>query len=233
MKRELFAFLQEMGRIEPLLLFLDDLHWADVSTVDLLAYLGSRCAGLRLFIVLTYRPSDLLLNKHPFLQVKLELQSRGVCRELGVEFLSREDIQTYLALQFSGHRFPAEFATLIHAQTEGNPLFMVDLLHYLQTRGVITEEQGQWTLAQAVPAIQRELPESVRSMIQRKIEQLGEAERRLAGGGQRTRLRVRLGGVGQGAVGGCRRGRGAARKPGANACFCPVRFASRNSPTGR
>jgi predicted ATPase len=179
MKRELLAFLQELGRIEPLLLFLDDLHWADLSTVDLLAYLGSRCAGLRLLIVLTYRSAELMLNKHPFLPVKLELQSRGVCRELGVEFLTREDIENYLALQFSGHRFPAEFAPLIHAQTEGNPLFMVDLLHYLQTRKVILQETGPWTLAQAVPDIQRELPESVRSMIQRKIEQLGEAERRL------------------------------------------------------
>ena len=50
------------------MLFLDDLHWADASTVDLLAYVGSKCAALRLLLVLTYRPTDLLLSKHPFVQ---------------------------------------------------------------------------------------------------------------------------------------------------------------------
>src|SRR5262249_34258579 len=77
------------------------------------------------------------------------------------------------------HTFPANFAALIHARTEGNPLFMVDVLHYLRERGQIAEEQGRWALTQSVADIQQELPESVRSMIQRKIDQLSEADRRL------------------------------------------------------
>ena len=68
-------------RLRPLLLFLDDLHRADASTVDLLAYIGSKCAGLRLLVVLTYRPTDLLLSKHPFAAVKQDFQGRGVGRE--------------------------------------------------------------------------------------------------------------------------------------------------------
>ena len=87
LKRELGAFLQEVSRLRPLLLFLDDLHWADASTVDLLAYIGSKCAALRLLLVLTYRPTDLLLSKHPFVPVKQELQARGVCREIVLELL--------------------------------------------------------------------------------------------------------------------------------------------------
>ena len=179
LKRELGAFLQEVSRLRPLLLFLDDLHWADASTVDLLAYLGGKCAGLRALLVLTYRPTDLLLGKHPFGPVKLDLQARGVCREVALEFLTRPDIERYLALEFPEHRFPEEFAALVHARTEGSPLFMVDLLRYLRDRQVLTQEQGRWTLGQSVPDLQRELPESVRSMIQRKIDQLGEDDRRL------------------------------------------------------
>ena len=109
LKRELGAFLQEVSRLRPLVLFLDDLHWADASTVDLLAYLGSKCAALRLLLVLTYRPSDLLLSQHPFVPVKLELQARGVCREIALPLLTRQDIERYLALAFAGHRFPEEF----------------------------------------------------------------------------------------------------------------------------
>jgi tetratricopeptide (TPR) repeat protein len=179
LKRELAAFLQEVARLQPLVLFLDDLHWADTSTVDLLTYLGSKCAAMRLLLVLSYRPSDLLLSQHPFLHVKLELQGRGVCREIPLGFLNRPDLERYLALEFPEHGFPADFAGLIHTRTEGNPLFMVDLLRYLRERGVIAQEQGRWALTQSVADVQQELPESVRSMIQRKIDQLTEADRRL------------------------------------------------------
>ena len=179
LKRELGAFLREVSHLRPLLLFFDDLHWADASTVDLLAYLGGRCAGMRALLVLTYRPTDLVLGKHPFGPVKLDLQARGVCRELALEFLTRADLDRYLALEFPGHCFPEEFAALVHARTEGSPLFMADLLRYLRDRQVLAQEQGRWTLGQSIPDLRRDLPESVRGMIQRKIDQLGEDDRRL------------------------------------------------------
>ena len=178
LKRELSAFLQEASRVRPLVFFLDDLHWADVSTVDLLAYIGGKVGSLRMLIVATYRPSDLLLAKHPFAEIKLVLQERGVCRDLAVAFLAAADVELYLTQEFPEHRFPREFVSLIHAKTEGSPLFMVDLTRYLRTRGVIAEDgEGRWSLAESVPDIRRELPESVRSMIQRKIDQLSDAER--------------------------------------------------------
>jgi serine/threonine protein kinase len=179
LKREFGAFLQEVSRLRPSVLFVDDLHWADASTVDLLAYIGSKCVGLRLLLVLTYRPTDLLLSKHPFVPVKQDLQTHGVCREIALELLTRADVERYLALEFPEHRLPEGLAVLIHAKTEGNPLFMVDLLRHLRDRQVLAQEQGRWVLAQSLPDLERELPESVRSMIDRKIAQLGEGDRRL------------------------------------------------------
>jgi predicted ATPase len=178
-KRELGVFLHELSWQRPLVVFLDDVHWADPSSVDLLAYLGSRCPKWRLLVVLTYRPSDLLRSQHPFGPVKLELQARGICHEVALPFLSRDDLAQYLALAFAGHRFPEEFAAALHARTEGNPLFMVDLLRYLRDRGVIVQEHGVWALVGAVPDLQRELPESVRGMIQRKVDQLSAVDRHL------------------------------------------------------
>jgi predicted ATPase len=160
-------------------LFLDDVHWADPSSVELLAYLGGRCAGLHLLLVLTYRPSDLLLGRHPFGPLQLELQGRGACREVALPLLSRADSDRYLALAFPGHRFPGEFAAVLYARTEGHPLFLVDLLRYLRDRGAILQEQDRWVLGQALPDLQRELPESVRGLIRRKLDQLGAADRRL------------------------------------------------------
>src|SRR5262249_13402116 len=163
----------------PLVLFLDDVHWADASTVDLLAYLGARCAGLRLLVLLTYRPTELLLGQHPFVPVQLELQRHGDCREVPLGFLDRAEVESYLGLAFRGPGLPAEFAAVIHAKTEGSPLFLVDLLRYLRDRGVIAEGPDGWGLAQAVPDCRRELPESVRSLIQKKLDRLGEVDRRL------------------------------------------------------
>jgi adenylate cyclase len=179
LKLEFGAFLQEASRLRPMVLFLDDLHWADSSTVDLLAYIGSKCAGLRLVVVLTYRPTELLLSKHPFILVKQDFQARGICRELALELLSRRDIERYLALEFPEHRFPPGLAVLVHGRTEGNPLFMVDLLRHLRDQQVLGKDSGHWVLARSLPDLKRELPESVRSMIERKIAQLAEGDRRL------------------------------------------------------
>jgi predicted ATPase len=178
-KRELAVFLGELSRQRPVVVFLDDVHWADPSSVDLLAYLGGRCAWLRLLLVLTYRPSDLLRAEHPFGPVKLDLEGRGVCREVALPFLSRADFDRYLALAFAGHQFPEELAAVLHARTEGNPLFMVDLLRYLRDRGVIVQDQGCWVLARALPDLPRDLPASIRAMVQRTVDQLIAADRHL------------------------------------------------------
>ena len=60
MKRELRALLDDLSRAKPLVVFIDDLHWSDVSTVDLLGYLCRQFGSMRLLIVVTYRPTDLL-----------------------------------------------------------------------------------------------------------------------------------------------------------------------------
>jgi DNA-binding SARP family transcriptional activator/predicted ATPase len=179
MKLELAAFLEAVCRSSPLVLFFDDVHWIDPSTVDLLAHLGSRIASLRLLIVLAYRPSEMLLGKNVFWPMKLDLQTRGVCREISLDFLTPDEVGQYLTLEFPGHGFSADFATLVHNRTDGSPLFMVDLLRYLRDHGAIVEEADGWILAASLPDIERGLPESVRSMIERQLGQLAPIDRRL------------------------------------------------------
>ena len=82
--------------------------------------------------------------KHPFLQIRSDLQARGLCREVTLEFLSEADVAEYLALEFPRHAFTPEFPRLIHAKTEGSPLFMADLIRYLRDRTVIANTSGIW-----------------------------------------------------------------------------------------
>ncbi len=179
MKRELGGLCQELSRAQPLVIFIDDLHWANVSTIDILNYLAGRFADMRVLVLGTYRPSDMALARHPFLAIRSDLQSRGLFEEIGLRFLEPKDVERYLALEFPGHAFPSDFASVIHAKTEGSPLFMADLVRYLRDTGGIVEENGGWALARSLPEVPRDLPESIRGMIQRKIEQVDERDRKL------------------------------------------------------
>jgi predicted ATPase len=179
MKRELGTFVEEVSRARPLVLFLDDVHWADPSTVDLLAYVAGRLPHTRVLAIVTYRASDLKLSRHPFQALHLELQQRGIAREMPIESLAAGDVERYLALEFPGHDFPADFASFVHARTEGHPLFMADLLRTLRDRQIVGQQQGTWRLTRPIDEFRDETPASTRSMIELKIARLSEEDRRL------------------------------------------------------
>jgi tetratricopeptide (TPR) repeat protein len=179
MKREFGALLLEASRLRPFVLFLDDLHWADVSTIDMLNYLAGRLGQMRLLVLATYRPADMSLSQHPFLGIRDELSAHGALEEIPLVFLERRDVERYLALMFPRHRFPASLAEKIHAKTDGSPLFMADVVRYLRDSGSIVDRDGEWVLTRPEADAFRELPASIRSMIARKIEQLDEADRKL------------------------------------------------------
>ena len=157
------------------------MHWADPPTTDLLAYLARRIDTTRLLIVTTCRPSDLAQGRHQFLSVKLDLVARGMCREITPESLDLVAVARYIALQFPEHGFPSDFARLVHERSEGNPLFMSDLLRDLRRRQQVRQKDGRWVLADDLLSVERELPESIRSAVQRKVEALDDADRRLLG----------------------------------------------------
>src|SRR3989304_3283139 len=103
--------------------------------------------------------------------------SARVPRSWGV--WSQQEVSDYVALEFPFHVSPADFPEFIHAKTEGSPLFVAGLLRDLRDREILAQAGGRWRLGRGIPDIERELPESVHSMIQRTIEKLEEADRQL------------------------------------------------------
>jgi tetratricopeptide (TPR) repeat protein len=176
MRREFVNFLEAIAAIRPVILFLDDLHWADPSTCDLLTYLASRMTALRLLIIATYRPGEVLKDPLPF-STLLAMRRRGSPTDLKLPLLTESDIEEYLKIRFPQNSFPAEFKTVIQERTEGNPLFMTDLLDYLVESKVLTETNGAWSLVPDIGAVRGTIPFGARSVIRLKIEQLGEADR--------------------------------------------------------
>ena len=209
MKREMAALLEEASRLHPVVLFLDDLHWGDASTVDLLGYLADRLASMRLLIVVTFRQSELAQARHPFLSLKLDLQARGVCREMNLEYLSAEAVATYVALECPDHALPADLLRLIHQRTEGHALFLVDLIRDLKRRRRDCQgRQGRMRAGRR--------PAGARAGVARVGAQHDPAQAGRAGqlrppvavGGGRARRRLLRGGRGAGA----RPGRGRRRR---------------------
>src|SRR5262245_19329763 len=179
MLREMAEALEAGASETPVVLALEDLHWSDYSTLDLVSYLARRRKPAQLLVIATYRPVEVALSDHPLKGVKQELQWRRQCEELPLEYLSQETIGAYLTRRFAQHEFPAAFAALLHERTEGNPFFMVNAVDYLQDEGVIAERNGRWRLTVALAELELGVPESIRQMIEKQIGRLDRESQRV------------------------------------------------------
>jgi predicted ATPase len=179
MLREMVEAIEVLTAQRPLVLWFEDLHWADASTVDWLAAIAQQTAPARLFVIGSYRPSDLSLSNHPLRAVKQELVGKGKCKELLIPFLATDHVTQYLTRRYPRHQFPPELSTTIHQSTDGNPLFVVNMVDYLTAQGMIAEVDGRWQLRSRVEDITRSVPDSVRQLIEKQVEQLREEEQLL------------------------------------------------------
>ena len=178
MLREMGDLLAALAAHAPVALVLEDLHWADPSSVDLLRHLSHRAADQRLLIIGTYRPGDVEVSDHPLRSYKLEMEANSLCDGIALESLAPPAVARYLETRFAPNDFPVELAALIHAKTEGHPLFVTSLSQFLVERGDIAEGGGGWTLSRPLAELSLEAPENVRSMIRKKLETLCEEDRR-------------------------------------------------------
>jgi len=178
MLREMGDMLAALATHTPFALILEDFHWADPSSVDLLRHLSQRVGGQRLLIVCTHRQGDIEMTDHPLRSYKLEMEAHSLCEEITLGSLSRAAVAQYLDLRFAPNDFPPELTALIHAKTEGHSLFVTSLAQFLVERGDIMQHGDGWSLTRPLAEMNLEAPENVRSMIRKKLESLGEQDRR-------------------------------------------------------
>jgi len=182
MLREMSEALQALTEQGPLVLILEDLHWSDYSTLDLISFLATQRQAAQLMLIGTYRTVELIVRGHPLKAVKQELLAKQQCEELPVEYLSEDAVAKYLSLRFPTNRFPKELAGLIHERTEGNPLFMVNVVDYLVDEKIIAEYKGHWQLQVELDEVELGVPENIRYLIEKNIERLSEKEQRVLEG---------------------------------------------------
>lgn len=176
MLREMAELVEAVSAERPVVLVLEDLHWSDHSTLELLAYLAQRRAPARLLVVGTYRSAEVMRSDHPLRGIVQELTAHGQCRELALAPLGASDVAAYLHDRLAGAIVPAEVTTLVHRRTEGHPLFLVALVDYAVRQGHLVETNGTWRLAGG-GTLDADVPDTLRPLLARQVEALPAAER--------------------------------------------------------
>ncbi len=182
MLREFADALEILTAHDALILVLEDLHWSDTATLELLAYIARRRDPARLLIVGTYRPVEVLLHKHQLRSLIAELGPYPQCPEIVLDYLSRESVQAYV-LQRCGRipRLPRlkEFAEVLHRRTGGHPLFFTTIVDEFMRQRILESADAHYEhgFVETDPhAFANVIPTSVRQFIEHRFEQMSSEE---------------------------------------------------------
>ncbi|MBV8359503.1 MAG: AAA family ATPase [Deltaproteobacteria bacterium] len=190
MLRELAEAMEVISRERPLVLRLEDLHWSDYSTLEWLGFLARRQESAQLFVLGTYRPVEVIVREHPLKNLKHELQMHSHCRELLLAPLREMAVIQYLAQRFaapvssnmsSGEQQGADpapeslrkLAHTIYQRTDGNPLFMVNVVDYLlEQAGLKTLDAAAGKSEEMLGSDRIDAPPSIVQLIELNLERL-------------------------------------------------------------
>jgi DNA-binding SARP family transcriptional activator len=171
----LFALAAE----RPLVLVLDDLHWADISSISLLFHLGRHIASSRVLIVATYRPENVALGRdgkqHPLQSVLSEFKRLLDDNWMDLDQATRVEGRRFVdaVLDAELNRLGESFRRELFRRTMGQALFTTELLRDLQERGDLKRDQdGYWIEAQALDW--KKLPARVEAVIEKRLGRLPE-----------------------------------------------------------
>lgn len=181
MLREMADALEVLARDRVVLLVLEDLQWSDPSTVDLIAYIARRRQPARLLVVGSLRPVERTVDEHPLGGIQHDLQTKGLSDEITLGLLSRDAVHAYLEARFAGA--PAHalrgLATRVHERTEGNALFMVNMVNDLVASGLLVRRDDEWHVDGSIETAAERIPTGLQELIGRSMQDLAAETRRV------------------------------------------------------
>jgi DNA-binding winged helix-turn-helix (wHTH) protein/predicted ATPase len=177
MNRQFGDAVKELSRKSSLILFIDDFHWADSETVDLVGYLSLLLGQVRLMLIIAVRTTELIRSGHPFRQMSQELQVKGAFHEVPLRLLSFQEVGQYLDATALVAGEKERLAEYVYSYSEGNPLFMVSVLDFLKATHVLRETRGKWHIHADLNQMSAAIPPELDSFINRSVEQLDPDDR--------------------------------------------------------
>lgn len=169
------SFLREISRVAPLLLVLEDLHWADKPTLLLLRHIARSGDQARIMVICTYRETE-VFRADPLSETLADLRRDRLFDRFQLQGLDEEEVGA-LVNAWAGHDGRPAFVRAVYSQTEGNPFFVEEVLQHLAESGAIYRKDGMWTSDLTIDEMA--IPEGVRETIGRRIRRLSEPTYRM------------------------------------------------------
>jgi predicted ATPase len=178
---DLCGALEDLAREAVLILLLEDLHWADDATLELISALARRRAPAKLMVLATFRPQDASTG-HPLRALKQDLLMRHLGAEMALAPLPRIAVGQLLCGRLGQKDLPPGLLSFVFEHSEGNPLFVLALLEHLVAQRFLvreeTEEGPRWTQRAPLPEMESGVPNELAQLIELQIERLSPAEQR-------------------------------------------------------
>ena len=175
MLREMAELVEAITIEHPLVLAIEDLHWGDPSTLELVAYLAQRHEPARPLLIATYRTAEALRRDAPLRAISpgpapaAAWRTRSASRPLAVA-----DVDAYVrgAIRRRRRSTATSVGALVHDRTEGHPLFVVSVVDYALRERLLTEDHGVWQIQGGAQALASQVPDTLRQLIEHQIETL-------------------------------------------------------------
>jgi hypothetical protein len=165
------GFLANAANVQPLLVVLEDLHDADKGTLDMLTHISRNLSGTRLLVVGTYRDVE-VDRSHPLSAALAELRRVSTYGRVLLRGLNPDEVRRMLG-SITREEIPWGLAEAVHRQTEGNPLFVQEVVRYLAEEGLISEKEGRWRPTKDTP-LEMNIPEGLRDVIGKRLSLLSK-----------------------------------------------------------
>src|SRR5215510_13642 len=159
------AMMLQGGQRRPLVLVVEDLHWIDKTSEDVLLHLADSIPAARVLLLVTYRPG----YQNPF-------GERTYTTRIGLRTLSDHDSLRLAASMLAMVEFPPELRELIVRKAEGNPFFLEEVLKSLLEVGALRQHDGRYVLTKPISEVY--VPNTVQDVIMARIDRLEEAPKR-------------------------------------------------------
>ena len=176
MLREFCVAIEALAAERPLVVWLEDLHWCDAATVDLLRAIAQRREPARVLVIATYRPVEVAIRDHPIGRLKRKLVVQKAAYELALETLRADAVESIIGGRFGDSQWRHPLSLLIHDHSDGNPLFVEVATDYMVSEGWLAADGAGWQLTVDLASIDARLADGLRAVVEGQLEGMQDEE---------------------------------------------------------
>lgn len=172
--------LMRQSKTTPTLLCLEDLQWADPSSLALMHYVARNTRKCKLLVLGTYRPEDVAAREgesHPLIETMQLMSREELYEQVELHRLPKESVSEFLFVLYGDVDFDDDFIDRIYKETEGNPLYILELAKLMVEEGVIQSHEGAWRLSKDLEDV--DIPSKIQDVIVRRLNRVEKEGRKV------------------------------------------------------